>query len=142
MQRAHFAFMFSHRNWENKIQLDMVSAKYKTNSVGYMLSEFITWKPFSWLQTSSNIGYFHTSDFASRLYVYERSMLYNFSFPAFYGKGVRGAIFVKANLHKNLSALLKISNTHYLDRKQISSGLQQISGSNLTDLELQLQWKI
>lgn len=142
MQRIHFAFMFSHRNWENKIQLDMVSAKYKTNSVGYMLSEFITWKPFSWLQTSSNIGYFHTSDFASRLYVYERSMLYNFSFPAFYGKGVRGAIFVKANLHKNLSALLKISNTHYFDRKQISSGLQQISGSNLTDLEFQLQWKI
>ena len=65
-------------------------------------------------------------------------MLYNFSFPAFYGKGVRGAIFVKANLHKNLSALLKISNTHYFDRKQISSGLQQISGSNLTDLEFQL----
>ena len=64
----------------------MVSAKYKTNSVGYMLSEFITWKPFSWLQTSSNIGYFHTSDFASRLYVYERSMLYNLVSQPFMGK--------------------------------------------------------
>ena len=73
-----------------------------------MLSEFVAWQPLSWLQTSANIGYFHTADFASRLYIYERSMLYSFSFPAFYGEGIRWLMFARANLRKKLSVLLKV----------------------------------
>ena len=107
-----------------------------------MLSEFVAWQPLPWLQTSANIGYFHTADFASRLYIYERSMLYSFSFPAFYGEGIRWLMFARANLRKKLSVLLKVGTTHYFDRKHISSGLQQVNRSELTDLEVQLHWRI
>ena len=91
---------------------------------------------------STNIGYFHTSDFASRLYIHERSLPYSFSFHAFYGKGLRGSIFVRTNLNKNLSTIFKIGSTHYFERKRISSGLQQTDSSTLSEMEIQLQWII
>ncbi|GAB6976878.1 helix-hairpin-helix domain-containing protein [Prevotella falsenii] len=141
-QRTRFAFTCSGLNWDFKTQADLAYNHHKTNSFGYMLSEFVAWQPLSWLQTSANIGYFHTADFASRLYIYERSMLYSFSFPTFYGKGIRWSVFARANLRQNLSVLLKVGTTHYFDRKHISSGLQQINRSEQTDLEVQLHWKV
>ena len=141
-QRARFAFTYSGVNWDCKTQADLAYNHHKSSSFGYMLSEFVAWQPLPWLQTSANIGYFHTADFASRLYIYERSMLYSFSFPAFYGEGIRWSVFARANLRKKLSVLLKVGTTHYFDRKHISSGLQQVNRSELTDVEVQLHWKI
>lgn len=140
--RARLAFSFSQLKWNSKTQLDLAFNRYKTNSTGYMLSEFVSWQPLSWLKMSTNIGYFYTSDFASRLYIHERSLPYSFSFHAFYGKGLRGSIFVRTNLNKNLSTIFKIGSTHYFERKRISSGLQQTDSSTLSEMEIQLQWII
>lgn len=98
------------------------------------------WKPLVWLQLSSWIVYFHTDDYNSRVYTYERGMLYSFSFPAYYGKGVRYALWAKAQVNKHLSLTAKIGTTDYLDRDHISSGLQEIQQSAMTDLEMQLKW--
>jgi hypothetical protein len=35
----------------------------------------------------------------------------------------------------------KISTTNYFDRDHISSGLQQIDHSAMTDMEVQVKWK-
>ena len=136
-QRARFAFIYSGLNWDCKTQADLSYSRNKANSFGFMLSEFVDWQPLPWLQTSANIGYFHTTDFASRLYIYERSMLYSFNFPTFYGEGIRWALLARANLYKKLNILLKVGTTYYFDRKHISSGLQQVDRSDMTDLEVQ-----
>ncbi len=141
-QRARFAFIYSGLNWDCKTQADLSYSRNKANSFGFMLSEFVDWQPLPWLQTSANIGYFHTTDFASRLYIYERSMLYSLNFPTFYGEGIRWALLARANLYKKLNILLKVGTTYYFDRKHISSGLQQVDRSDMTDLEVQLHWKI
>lgn len=90
---------------------------------------------------AANAAYFHTSDYNSRLYAYERTTLYNFSFPTFYGEGIRGALFARANINKNLILIGKIGTTKYFDRTHISSSLQQIDHSYKTDVDLQLKWK-
>ena len=38
---------------------------------------------------AANAAYFHTDDYDSRLYAYERTTLYNFSFPSFFGEDPR-----------------------------------------------------
>ena len=90
---------------------------------------------------AANIGYFHTQDYNSRLYAYERGTLYSFNFPMFYGKGIRGAMFVRGSIGKNIIIIGKIGATKYFDRDVISSSYQQINSSWKTDMDLQVKWK-
>jgi hypothetical protein len=86
-------------------------------------------------------GYFHTTGYASRLYVYERSPRYNFSYPAFYGEGMRLMLMLQGALVSRLTLTAKVGLTRYFDRSTIGTGLQQINSSTQTDLDLQLRWK-
>ena len=140
-QRGRLSFSYSMPKWASKTQIDVANSDYKSASFGYMLSEHATFHPLRWLQASASIGYFHTNDYSSRLYVYERGLLYSFSFPAFYGKGLRYSLFARADFNRHLMLIMKCGSTKYFDRDHISSGLQQINASSMTDLELQIRWK-
>ena len=140
-QRGRLTWNYKAKTWVSKTQLDISVCHYFSNSNGYMASENVTWIPNSWLQLTALLGYFHTDDFASRIYIYERRPLYSFSFPSFYGIGLHYALFARAELSPNLALILQSSTTSYFDRDKISSGLQQINGSTKSDLELQMRWK-
>lgn len=86
-------------------------------------------------------GYFDTDSYDSRIYVYERNVMYNFSFPSFYGNGIRCTLAAKVGLNERLSIMCKAGTTAYFDRKHIASGYQQIEGSSMTDIDFQLRWK-
>ena len=140
-QRTRLSLAYSVASWSCKSQLDIATSNYLKRSFGYMLSESGTWKPLSWLTLNVMIGYFQTTDFASRIYVYERSPLYSFSFPAFFGKGMHYSLFVRADLSSRLMIILRSSTTHYFDRDHISLGLQQVNSSTLSGLDIQLRWR-
>lgn len=140
-QRGRLTLNYKAKTWISKTQLDISACHNFSNSIGYMASENVTWVPNSWLQLTALLGYFHTDDFASRIYIYERRPLYSFSFPSFYGIGLHYALFARADLSSNLALILQSSTTSYFDRDKISSGLQQINGSTKSDLELQIRWK-
>ena len=140
-QRGRLSLTYSTTSWSSKSQLDIAASNYLKRSFGYMLSETGTWKPLSWLTLNGMIGYFQTTDFASRIYVYERGPLYSFSFPAFFGKGMHYSLFARADLSSRLMIILRSSTTHYFDRDHISSGLQQVNSSTLSGLDIQLRWR-
>ena len=101
-----------------------------------MLSQQVEWK-HRWLQLNAGISWFHTDDYDSRLYQYEPSVRYDFSFPMYYGHGLRYSLMARAEWGRYLLAA-KIGTTNYFDRAVISSGLQQIDRSSMTDLLLQV----
>ena len=108
---------------------------------GYMVSQAAAtqWRK---LKLSLNAGYFHTDSYAARLYVYERSPLYSFTFPSYYGEGIRCAIMVQGNIGRRLTLTAKCGMTHYIDRSTIGSGLQQIDSPTQTDMEVQARWRL
>ena len=140
-QRGRLSLAYSAESWSCKSQLDVVASNYLKRSFGYMVSESGTWKPLSWFTLTGMIGYFQTSDFSSRIYVYERGPLYSFSFPAFFGKGMHYSLFARADLSRHLMCILRSSTSHYFDRDHISSGLQQVNSSTLSGLDIQLRWR-
>ena len=140
-QRGRLSLTYSTTSWSSKSQLDIAASNYLKRSFGYMLSETGTWKPLSWFTLTGMIGYFQTSDFSSRIYVYERGPLYSFSFPAFFGKGMHYSLFARADLSRHLMCILSSSTSHYFDRDHISSGLQQVNSSTLSGLDIQLRWR-
>lgn len=128
--------------WSLRLQGDAALSDYKQKSRGWMLTGNATWRPVSRIQIEGTAAWFHTDDYDSRLYTYERGMLYAFTFPAFYGKGFHATLLARADISRRLMVIAKLSATDYLDRDHISSGLQQIDHSSMTDIEVQVKWKL
>ncbi len=139
--RGRLAVGYDGGMWMTKTQGDLAFETYKKNSFGWMVTQTFSCHPLTWLDVNASVGYFHTDDYNSRLYTYERGMLYTFNFPAFYGKGIRYALLARADFSSRLMLMARLAVTDYFDRDHISSGLQQINRSSMTDLELQLRWK-
>ena len=106
-----------------------------------MFNQSAVWQ-LGGVKVTGSTGYFHTTDYAARLYVYERSPLYSFSFPAYYGEGLRLSLMAQTTFSRRLTLTAKLGFTHYLDRDVIGSGLQQIDSPSQTDLDLQVRWKL
>ena len=108
-------------------------------SRGLMISEQVQCQ-YRWIRLYAGVGWFHTDDYDSRLYQYEPSVRYDFSFPAYYGHGIRYAATVRAAFGR-LTVMAKVGVTDYFDRAIISSGLQQIDASSQSDLLLQFRYQ-
>lgn len=144
--RVRLAIASSGVHWQTKTQVDgayvvfPAIAENQKNSLGGMLTQTVGYTCRS-LSAAANVGVFYTRDYNSRLYAYERSTLYTFSFPMFYGKGGRVALSVRGDIGGSIVVIGKIGATKYFDRDVISSSLQQINSSWQTDVDLQVKWR-
>lgn len=140
-QRMRSTVTYSNNRWNLQTQADVALCQFTHNSFGVMLTENAGYS-CQRFRVNVTAGYFHTDDYNSRLYTYERSVLYNFSFPSFYGHGMRLALNTRADFTSHLMLIGKLGMTKYFDRKVIGSGLQRINSSSMTDLEVQLRVKL
>ena len=144
--RSRLTLAYSGKRLTCKTQVDFAYTTFpaglsgKTNSLGWMATQSAG-AQISLFSTYVAIGYFHTDDYNSRLYSYERGTLYNFSSHMFYGKGMRVAAVIRADIGKKLMVVAKAATTKYFDRDHISSSYQQINSSAMTDIDVQIKWK-
>ena len=111
-------------------------------SQGWMISQSIGWKASQIpLQADLYLAYFNTDDYNSRIFAYEKNLLYVFNSPSFYDRGTRMSAVIRYFLIKKLSVSTKIGWTHYFERETIGSGLETIEGRNKTDIDLMIHWK-
>lgn len=141
-QRARLTVAYTVAQWAFRTQADATRSASQQTSNGYMLTQSATWSGLRGLQATVQGSYFHTDDYASRIYTYERGLLYAFSFPAYFGEGLHYALFLRADMGQRWMLIAKLSVTDYFDRDHISSGLQQIDRSSKADLEFQLRLKL
>lgn len=120
----------------------LYSEESKENSQGFMLAQSMAWKPVSFpIQTDIYAAWFHTDNYSTRVSSYEKNLLYAFYMPSFYGKGIRFATTLRWDILEQLTLSAKLGYTHYTDRDIIGTGLEEIEGSDKTDLYVQLRWK-
>lgn len=74
-----------------------------SQSVGYNLSD--RWK------IQGMVAYFSTDGYDSRVYVYEPGLMYNFSYPSFWDKGIHGMLMVSCKISSWITAVAKVCNT-------------------------------
>jgi hypothetical protein len=95
---------------------------------------------------------FDTDDYDTRIYAYEPDLLYHFSLPSFYGRGIHYYI----NIHQDFSRLMgpgpprfrvsgwiKWGQTFYPGSTSIGTGLDEIPGNRKSDINAQvlIQWR-
>lgn len=139
--RLSMAYDFGHGvTLQTQADATHVSSTDKRSS-GVMIGQQGQWC-WRWLTVHAHVAWFRAPDYDARLYQYERTVRYDFSFPAYYGHGLRYALMASARLGARLVATAKAGVTDYFDRSTISSGLQEVCRSSLTDILLQLQLKL
>lgn len=136
-QTMRFFLSMGGERFTTKTQMDVTM---RQGSRGYMVSESCGWK-WRWLRLNALMGYFHTTDYDSRIYCYEPSMLYTMSFANYYGEGIRYSLLMKAQVGEHWMMACKMGTTDYFDRSHISSGLQEIAHSSQSDIEILLKLK-
>jgi Helix-hairpin-helix motif len=94
-------------------------------------------RPFS---AGLRLQYFEASDYNARLYAYENDVLYSFSIPVFYNKGVRWYLNLHYDLGKKWSFWARIAQTNYRNMATNGSGLDAIKSNRKTEIKLQLAY--
>lgn len=139
--RARLALSYGRDGaWDGRTQADVTVATHKATDCGYMLSQRVGLK-MKWMRFDAFVAYFHTDSYDSRLYAYERGTLNSFSNAAYYGHGVRCSLMARADIGRWLTLIAKVGVTNYFDRSTISSGLQEVDGSSMTDIDVQARWR-
>ena len=114
-----------------------------SNEHGYFLCQDIAYKPENKpYSLSFRYAIFDAKDYNARIYAYENDVLYSFSVPALYGKGMRVYLLGKVKLFDALTLYARIGRTIYSDRDEIGSGLTLIEGNHKTDLKVEAIWKL
>lgn len=130
--------------WTSKSQLDFTSVSSTSESSslsqGFMITENIGYDIGKW-KIFAGGKYFNTDGYDSRLYSYERAMPHTFSFPAYYGHGIRYSLVATWSPSPTLQFNAKAGITDYFDRSTISSGQQQINASSACDIEVGMRWR-
>ena len=140
-QRARLSAGYTAKAWNVKTQFDLSSQHYKDDSFGYMATVSGGCTAIKKISVYASMGYFHTDGYSSRIYSYERGMAYEFSFPSYYGEGIRYSLFLSADCIRNLTLTAKAGVTDWFDRSATGTGLQQVCKSSLTDVQLQMKWR-
>lgn len=127
-------------------RLDMVVTKKATTSENgwgcYVDGRYQFTNP-GWIVTG-RMHWFATGGYNSRLYAYERDLLYNYSVPALFNRGLRyylqwqGRWPVKKTRQVTVKWWLRWSNTMYTNVDLIGSGWDQITGRNRGEWKFQL----
>lgn len=140
--RARLSTTYAATNkWNMTAQADMIRVAKDGTENGYMLTLRTEWK-HRWLTTCLQGGYFNTDSYDCRLYAYERQLPHQYAIPSFYGRGLHLNVYIHTQVSSHLQFNMKLSHTHYNDRKVIGSGLQQIDTNRQTELDLQLRYTL
>lgn len=142
--RARFRLSYAPGAWRFQTTADynMFSQQQLSSSQGWHLTQSVACVlPALPLRLSLQGSYFDTDDYDSRVFIYEKGLLYTFYSPSFSGNGCRCSLHLRYDLGETLMLLAKLGHTVYWDRDEIGSGNDLIRGRTKTDLQLQLRLK-
>lgn len=122
---------------KNRIELSLYSKL--TEEKGYLIYQDINFKPAGKnFSVNGRLAYFLTTGYNSRLYAYENDLLYSFSIPAVYGKGIRTYLNYRHALNDKLTIWLKFAATRKFSKTTTE---EPEDLSTKSELKIQLRYQ-
>jgi len=140
--RLHLDYQFSPAfSIRARTELLWYNQKEKDEEEGFLTYVQTNCRINQRLAANVRLQYFETSGYNSRIYAYENDVLYGYSIPAFYDKGIRYFVNAKVEVTKKLHCWLRWSQTIFADKNKIGTSLEEISGHLRSDYRLQLRYQ-
>ncbi|GAB2825388.1 ComEA family DNA-binding protein [Ferruginibacter profundus] len=126
----------------NRTEMLWINRKSEGSEQGLLTYINFLYKPLMKPWTANmRLQYFETDSYNSRVYAYENDVLYSFSIPVFYDKGLRYYINSSYDFNKKMTFWIKWSQTIYAGKTLIGSGLDEIKGGKKSEIKLQWLYK-
>jgi hypothetical protein len=93
------------------------------------------------LTVNGRYALFDTETYDNRLYVFEKDVWLAFSFPAYFGVGVRSYLLVQYQVTRAITLWLRWARTTYSNADTIGSGSETIIGNTRNDLKFQARFR-
>lgn len=124
--------------WQSRIEASRVNNQNNQFSSGVLAYQDIIWRskamPF---QVSARYAIFNTDSYDARIYAFENNLMYNFSIPAYTGKGQRFYVNVRYVGIKNMMIEARIAQTYLANTNSIGSGDTAVAGNKKTEVGVQ-----
>lgn len=144
-KRDYFRVQFNYQalpwlKMQSRVEIGKRQAPTKNIENGYLIYQGFQIKPLHEIWTLNfRYSLFDIDSYDIRIYAFEQDVPYSFSVPAFSGRGSRFYAMVNTKLGKNISVILRFSQTWYSDRMLISSGADEIDGNRKSDFKAVLK---
>lgn len=103
--------------------------------LSYIEARYKPWgKPYA---INGRLQYFNADSSDSRMYSFEKDVLYSYSIPQYIGTGFRYYINVDYDISKKMTIWLRWAKTIYAGKTTIGSGLDEIDGNKKSEIKLQ-----
>ena len=114
------------------------------DSKGWMFAQHVRYElARPQLAFNGQLGWFHTDDYQSRIYVYQPALYGSVFYASYYGHGILGVLTCRWQSRNGRWMLeARYGLVRYFDREEQSSGLQAIRSPWKNDLSFQLRLKI
>ena len=107
----------------------------QSNEEGILVYQDVVFKPLQKsFSMNGRFAFFSTDGYNSRLYAYENDLLYSFSVPALYGKGIRAYFNFQQNFGSKFTLWLKFATTH-----QFASAI--VDSSTKSEVKFQVRYQ-
>ena len=128
--------------FRGRIEMVWFDAKGYAPEQGFLSGGELFYKPprkrFS---LNSGLLYFDTDGYNSRLYTFERDVLFAFSVPVLYDRGYRYYINFHYEFNKKFMCWIKCAQSLYIGKNFVGSGLDEIIGNHRTEIKFQALYK-
>lgn len=126
--------------FNSRIALNKYSTVNNTDTTGFLMYQEVIYTPTSLpINIAARYTIFQTDDYNTRIYTYERDLAYEFSTPAFYGKGAKFYILAKIEISKRTSIGIKYSWLSYPEKTYIGSNADLIKSNHKQEFKIQLR---
>ena len=125
-------------NLTGKIQRSQFDEALRSSGISYAQDINLMLGSFKW---QNRFFIFDTDDFNARHYIYEKDVLYAFSYPSFSGRGFRWYSMIQWELPDSMTFWIKIAQSVYADREAVGAGAEEIQGNKKTDIRFQARYK-
>ncbi|PCJ84246.1 MAG: hypothetical protein COA57_09595 [Flavobacteriales bacterium] len=126
----------------NRVELVNYKRGANQNDDGFLVYQDVMYKAKnSPLSFTFRYGLFDTDSYDARVYAYENNVLYSFSVPAYYGKGMRTQLTLRYRVIKGVDVWLRWAQWYKKDSNTFGSGLEQINGNTKSEIKAQVKFK-
>lgn len=107
---------------------------------GFLAFQDLTWKMFSLpIQLTGRFCLFDADSYDSRIYTYENDVLYAYSIPSFYNRGIRCYLLARYNITRGIDLWLRFAQTYYSNIDVIGSSLDEIQGHTRSEVKAEVR---
>ena len=140
IHKTRFSLCYDATQWGVQTNLDVVFHHFLESSLGWRIEQSGFFKTNT-CNIFGTLSYYNTDNYDSRIYAYERGLLYQFSFPMFYGKGFHYALGNRWDINSSLMLIAKVSGSfYYRNKKNNIKDIAKVEEFK-NYIEMQLRWK-